>query len=137
MSEHHIVRSSLLLGKGSLLRIADGRDMVLYVRSGVVWVTQEKDPRDRYLHAGDWFTVSSAGLTLVSALRASALALASPHEQAAAERIDVARASTGRVEPVYAPAPGFSGRLAMLRSRLAKTWAGWFAVRSRPTTASL
>ena len=137
MSEHHIVRSSLLLGKGSLLRVADGRDMVLYVRSGAVWVTQENDPRDRYLHAGDWFTVSSAGLTLVSALRASALALASPHDEAVAERIDVLRASTGAVEPVYAPATGLAGRLAMLRSRLARTWSGWFAIRSRPTTASL
>jgi hypothetical protein len=137
MSEHHIVKSSLLLGKGSLLRIADGRDLVLYVRSGAVWVTQEKDPRDRYLHAGDWFTVSSAGLTLVSALRAGALALASPHHEGAADRIDVLRASTGRLEPVYAPPPGLAGRLAMLRTRLAQAWAGWFAVRSRPTTASL
>ena len=99
--DHHIVRSRLQLGRGSLLRIVDGRDMVIYVRSGSLWVTQEGDPRDRYLNAQDWYTLTSNGLTLVSALRASSIALASPHASDFARRIDVVRASTGLIEGIH------------------------------------
>ena len=135
--DHHIVKSSLQLGRGSLLRIEDGREMVLYARSGALWVTQAGDPRDRYLHAGDWFTISSPGLTLVSALRGSSIALASPHAVGFAERIDVVRASTGQVEPIFTPAPGFSGWVATMRARMAKAWTSAFAARIRVTSASL
>jgi hypothetical protein len=46
--------------------------------AGVLWVTREGDPRDLFLAAGEWTQVGP-GLTLVSALEPSALALVPPH----------------------------------------------------------
>jgi hypothetical protein len=106
--DYHIVKSSLHLGRGSLVRIEDGRDMVLIVRRGALWLTLPGDPRDRYLHSGDWFTIASNGLALLQALRASSISLVSPHAKRFAKRIDVVRASTGAVEPVFAPQPALA-----------------------------
>ena len=110
MDDYYIVKSSLHLGRGSMLRIEDGRDMVLIVRAGALWLTQPGDPRDRYLHTGDWFTISSRGLTLVSALRASSVSLVSPRVSGFAQHIDVVRTSSKRVEPVLAPQPALAWR---------------------------
>lgn len=58
----------LALQPGKSLDIRDGAGTVVSVRSGTVWVTQTDDKRDIFLKAGDTFTVSREGLTLVAAL---------------------------------------------------------------------
>jgi hypothetical protein len=97
------------LARGSVMRIEDGRGTLLYVWSGSLWVTQEGDCRDRYLGRGGWLRIESDGLTLISALGDSAVALTLP--------------DTRKAEPLFA--------------RLMECWAGWFAPRARPTTAAL
>jgi len=129
----YLVQGSLALARGSLLRIEDGREMLVTVCSGGIWITQEGDRSDRFVAAGDWIRISVSGLTLISALGRSTIALSSPYETGFAERIDVVRAGTGEIQPLFA-APG---RFAAWRARLAKSWSGWFEPHARPTTAGL
>lgn len=128
-----VVQGNLPLVRGSMVRIEDGREMLVYVWSGSLWVTQEGDGRDRHVGAGGWLRITTPGLALISALGRSAIALTSPHEEGYAERIELVRAGTGRLETLFA-APS---RLSALRARLVKTWNAWFAPQARPTTAAL
>ena len=105
----HLVQGSLRLARGNPLRIEDGRGMLVYVWSGGVWITQEGDRRDYYVGPGGWLRIESGGLTLVSALGDSAVALTLPDR--------------ANVEPLLA--------------RLMRRWVGWFAPHARPTTAAL
>ena len=129
----YLVQGNLPLTRGSMVRVEDGRGMLVYVWSGNVWVTQEGDRHDRHVAAGGWCRITSAGLTLVSALGRSAIALTSPHEEGFAVRIDLVRAGTGQVVPIFV----MPGKLEALRARVAKTWNGWFAPQARATTAGL
>ena len=130
----YLVQSHLHLAQGNLLRIRDGREMVVYVWSGGIWITQEGDSADRFIGPGGWFRISSAGVTLISALgRHGALTLTSPYESEFAERIDLVRTASGRVQPLFAS----RGRGEALLARLVKTWSGWFVPSARPTTSPL
>jgi hypothetical protein len=71
----NLMYASVPLRRGGLMRIADARGMLLRVRRGNVWITEEGDPRDYFLRAGGQFTISGRGTALVSALEASLLAL--------------------------------------------------------------
>lgn len=128
-----VVQGNLPLVRGSMVRIEDGRGMLVYVWSGSLWITQAGDGRDRYVGAGGWLRITTSGLTLISALGRSAIALTSPHDEGYAERIELVRAGAGRVETLFA-APS---RLSALRARLARIWSAWFAPQARPTTAAL
>ena len=129
----YVVQGNIPLVRGSMLRIEDGRGMLVYAWSGSLWITQEGDRRDRLVPAGGWYRITGSGLTLISALSRSALALTSTYEAGFAERIELVRAGSGQVETLFA-APS---RLAALHARLKKTWSAWFAPQSRPTTAAL
>jgi Protein of unknown function (DUF2917) len=61
-----------------LLRIEDARGTVVHVREGAVWITQECDRRDYYVAARRSFRITSAGLTLISAVGRASIALDSP-----------------------------------------------------------
>lgn len=69
------VHRNHVLPRGRLLSIRDGRETVIYVRRGRVWVTQQGDPRDRELGPGDWFQLDRDGLSIVQAYERSALTL--------------------------------------------------------------
>ena len=98
----YVVQGNLPLARGSMVRIDDGRGMLVYVWSGNLWITQEGDGRDRHIAAGGWFRISTSGLTLISALGRSSITLTSPYEQGFAERIEMVRAGNGRVETLFA-----------------------------------
>jgi hypothetical protein len=99
----YLVQSHLHLARGSLLRIRDAREMVVYVWSGRIWVTQEGDGADRFIGPGGWVRISCAGVTLVSALgQQGTLTLTSPFQTQFAERIDIVRTATGRVQALLA-----------------------------------
>ena len=66
----HSLRHPLTnLPRGGTLRIDDGQPHVIDVFEGQVWVTQDGDPRDVILEAGDSFRVDGNGLTLVQAFQ--------------------------------------------------------------------
>ena len=129
----HLVQENLPLVRGSMVRIEDGRELLIYVWSGGVWITQEGDGHDRFLGAGGWIRIASSGLTLISALSRSAIGLTSPYQEDFAERIELVRAGTGDLETLFAAPGKLSARVA----RWAKTWSGWFAPQARPTTTAL
>ena len=65
------------LERGKLVRIEDGRGMLVRVISGSVWITEEGDSRDRIVAAGKRFRIGSSGVTLISAIGRSTIALGS------------------------------------------------------------
>jgi hypothetical protein len=122
MERHeYVVQGNLELVRGNLLRIDDGRGMLVRVTRGSVWVTEQGDTRDRFVIAGSQFRVASSGITLISAMSPSAIALSSPYEHGFARRIDLVRAS----------------RLMRLQARLMKAWRSLYVDGARPTTAAL
>lgn len=58
----------IILRPNRLLRLRDGRDVVVGVDSGTVWLTQDGDMRDIILHAGESFRVDRDGTVLLQAL---------------------------------------------------------------------
>jgi hypothetical protein len=127
LTNEYVVHGSLGMTRGSVLRIEDGRDMVIYVWEGGLWLTQEGDRRDRYLGAGDCFRLECNGVTLAQATARSAVSLTAPQPELYAKRVAVTKAGTGIQAELYAApeknAPTF--------------WTRLFAPRARPTTAAL
>ena len=70
------------LGRGGVMRVEDARSSLVHVWEGAVWITQEGDESDYFVPAGKSFRVSRNGLTVISALQRSSIALTSPLEQA-------------------------------------------------------
>ena len=66
---------NLALYRGSMLKIQDGRGVVVEVKRGMLWLTQEGDTRDRYIAAGDWLRLDADGLTIANALKRSIVTL--------------------------------------------------------------
>ena len=64
---------SITMTRGELLRLKEAAGQVIRVHAGRLWITHENEGVDYVLEPGGVFTVRAGGLTLVSALRASAL----------------------------------------------------------------
>jgi len=86
-SSKHIVLDQLVLARGSSLRIEDGPGIALRVRWGGVWITQEGDPRDHYLGAGESFRLDRAGSTLLTVLHRACVDATAPQGERYARRI--------------------------------------------------
>ena len=103
----HVLRGNIRLERGGCVRIQGGSGTLVRVHSGAVWITEEGDPRDHFVPAGERFNVASNRLTLVSALGAQ---------------------QTSRCA---------RPRKRSLAARLARAWRSWFVPGARPTTAAL
>jgi hypothetical protein len=66
---------SMSLGKGGLLRLRDPLGKGVGVVEGLVWVTQDGDPRDIFVEPGESFVFDRPGLAIVQALAASQVLL--------------------------------------------------------------
>ncbi len=55
------------------MKIRDGKGQILAVFDGLVWVTQDGDPRDAFVAKGGVFTFDRPGLAIVEAVKAVAL----------------------------------------------------------------
>jgi len=87
-----IVQEMLELERGAMLRIEDGRGMLVYVWKGSVWLTQDGEGRDVLLGAGGWFRLDRKGVAVVDALGRCALTLTSPHQEHYAGALQVIEA---------------------------------------------
>ena len=79
------------LGAGEVMQVLDGSGQTLAVFEGLVWVTQDGDPRDAFIAKGGSFTIDRPGLTVVEALadtRLAVLAAVSEPHVAEAENAD-------------------------------------------------
>jgi hypothetical protein len=102
-------RNFIAMRRGSVLRVEEGRDMVITVWQGELWLTQEGDRRDRYLAAGQSFRLDRPGTAIASAMSRSLVSLS---ERSRKPRVSLAE-------------------------RLRRLWAGLFSPHARPTTAAL
>jgi non-ribosomal peptide synthetase component E (peptide arylation enzyme) len=89
------------LQPGKSLDIRDGVGTVVSVRSGTVWITQADDRRDVFLKAGDTFTVSRPGLTLVAALGGPAAITMLPSQEQAFDLVSPAKAASSMEVPPW------------------------------------
>jgi hypothetical protein len=121
--QEYLVQGSLNLTRSSVLRIEDGRDLLIYVWEGELWVTEERERGDRILRRGEWHRVARDGAALCYALQRSVLTLTAPRPDSYAHRILVQRAGTVAPEELYSAARerGWSFRV-----RLARLFGGLF-----------
>lgn len=56
------------LQAGEFLRVEDGAGQSVAVFDGLVWVTQDGDPRDAFVAKGETFTLDRPGLAVIEAL---------------------------------------------------------------------
>ena len=83
----YVLRGNIRLERGGFVRIQGGIGTLVRVHSGAVWITEEGDPRDHFVPAGERFHVASNRLTLVSALGGSNLEMRTPRKRSLAARL--------------------------------------------------
>jgi hypothetical protein len=132
--EEFIVQGSLNLSRGSMLRIEDGRDMLIHVWEGEVWLTEERERKDRILRQGEWHRLERQGAAIGYALERSVLTLTAPEPEQYARRIALTRAGASEPVELYSAA---HERVGSLAARLRRLWFAMFVPQARPTSASL
>ena len=91
------LRSSILwIGPDQLLELRDARGRVLTSVIGTLWVTQQDDPRDIVITAGDSRRIERDGITLAQSLNGAAYVLV---EDGVAARLINADGSSEAVTP--------------------------------------
>ena len=63
-----LIQSITKLAKGEILRVDSALGQSIALVGGMVWVTQEGDPRDVFLSDGESFVFDRAGMALVQAI---------------------------------------------------------------------
>ena len=60
--------NALRLKRDGVLRLEKATGVVVEVSMGEVWLTQERDPRDYFLRAGDWLRIDRPETVVISAM---------------------------------------------------------------------
>jgi len=84
----------------SIFTVADGAGVGIECRSGSVWVTLDRDPRDIVLAPGERFTSTEHRRVLVSALEASCITVSDAQPAATPLHAAARRASPWRLRPL-------------------------------------
>ena len=114
----NLINGSVGIPRGRMLRIDEGAGVLLYVREGELWLTQEGSCRDHVLQAGQWFHLDRDGAALAHAFRRSVVSLSSSAPGAASRRATLLPGG-GAVPVVAHPGavPAARGALRRLFSR--------------------
>jgi len=99
--QEYLVQGSLNLTRSSVLRVEDGRGILVYVWEGELWITESGERLDRIVRRGEWYRLSRNGAALGYALQRSVLTLTAPQPAGYARRILVQRAGTSVPEALY------------------------------------
>jgi hypothetical protein len=129
----YLVHGNVAMARGSVLRIEDGRDVLIHVANGELWLTQEADGRDRCLAAGAWFRLERNGVAIAQSLEHTVVSLCAPERELYARRITVGKAGSPIVTELY----GAQAARASRGGRLRRMWASLYTPHARPTTAGL
>ena len=97
-ANEYVVHETIRLARGTLVRIQDARGLLIAVREGRVWLTQEHDPNDVVVDPHDSFRLDRDGLAILSTCRESLIRLSAPTTMDFAGPILVKR--TAGSEPV-------------------------------------
>lgn len=68
-------QNGLCLKRNQVVTVRGGIGHSIVCDSGIVWVTQEGDPRDIILRAGESFAIDRSGPTLVQAFEPGAISI--------------------------------------------------------------
>lgn len=60
--------NAIRLKQNGTLRLDKAAGIVVEVSKGEVWLTQERDPRDYFLRAGDWLRIDRPETVVISAM---------------------------------------------------------------------
>ncbi len=71
-------QDALCMARRQVVKVSGGRGHTVVCHDGSVWVTQDGDPRDVVLGAGETFTLDRDGTALVQAFEAGAISLRRP-----------------------------------------------------------
>ena len=52
--QEYLVQGSLNLKRSSVLRVEDGRGILIYVWEGELWITEDGERSDRIVRRGEW-----------------------------------------------------------------------------------
>ena len=99
--QEYLVQGSLNLTRSSVLRVEDGRGILVYVWEGELWITESGERLDRIVRRGEWYRLSRNGAALGYALQRSVLTLTAPQPTGYARRILVQRAGMAVPEALY------------------------------------
>ena len=80
----------IALGARSVHRIENAKGLAIACVRGATWVTQERDPRDLILTAGQSMVLDKAGLAIVYALKDAVITVGAARQLAAAGRSPIA-----------------------------------------------
>ena len=70
--------SGVLLAKGQTLNLPDAAGVRVASQSGIVWITQDGDPRDIVLTPGDSVVLERSTPTIVQAFEPALITIADP-----------------------------------------------------------
>lgn len=127
----YLVQGSIAMTRGSVLRVEDGRELVLYVWEGAVWLTQEGDVRDRHVGAGEWFRLDRHGVAIAHATQRTVMTVTAPTPELYAKRIVLARAGSAVPVELYSAAKA----PATLGARLHRFWPDLSFLRGKSASA--
>jgi len=116
----YLVQGRLNLTRSSVLRIEDGRDILIYVWEGELWLTEDGERQDRIVRPGEWHRLERNGAALLYALQRSVVTLTAPEPVDFARRILLQRAGTPKPIELYNAA---RERTWGWRARLKRLWA--------------
>jgi len=80
-------QNGLCLKPNQLVKVRGGRGHSIICHSGSVWVTQDGDPRDVVLRAGEAFTLDHDGPALLQAFEPGAISIAPVEPQSRASSL--------------------------------------------------
>jgi hypothetical protein len=116
----YLVQGSLNLTRSSVLRVEDGRGILVYVWEGELWLTEDGERQDRIVRGGEWHRLERNGAALLYALQRTVVTLTAPEPVDFARRILLQRAGTPEPIELYNAA---RERTWGWRARLKRLWA--------------
>jgi len=126
--DSYLIKGSIGMPRGSLLRVEDGAGVLVHVWHGELWFTEEGSGRDIVLAAGQWHRLGRDGAAVAHAFQSSVLGLSAAEPWTGARRVVLVRAGA---EPVVLHRSSRVQPWQGLRRLVAGLWA------PRPSVTSL